>query len=95
MLGKIVFPYIFKYHKGISETIKESEEETGLIVFGSTESDNNEIHNIVQQYDYNAEWDATEQVWRFPVNDGNVGKLRDELETEFELTGISANIEKY
>lgn len=83
------------FHNKIADVISEAELESGLIVYGQTESDNNEIGNIVRDNGYNAEWRTNEQMWFFPVEeDAEKSRLQNELESEFELAGIISNIEQ-
>lgn len=73
--------------------ILESRGESGLMVFGNTQIDNNLIQNWLEESDYHAEWHSREGFWFFPENEDGYDALEAELEDEFLQYGIRARFE--
>jgi hypothetical protein len=78
-----------KYHKRIQEVSDNTTPQ--LKVYGQTESDNNEIGNIVYELGIGGLWSQPLQAWIFADSDvSTLKKIQDKLETEFDLLGITA-----
>jgi hypothetical protein len=67
--------------------------ERGLMVFGRTTSDNNAIADMIDNSDFQAEWNAREGYWLFPEDESTYDELELELEREFNERGINARFE--
>ena len=68
-------------------------EPKGLMVFGSTQIDNQKIGEYVESSPYHAEWNVKGGYWLFPEEEETYDALEKELESEFDMRGISARIE--
>jgi hypothetical protein len=65
----------------------------GLLVFGKTEHDNNQIRDLIDNSDYYAEFDNEFQCWFFPEEPDLYNDLERELDGEFSKNGIDARFE--
>lgn len=84
-----------KYERLTGRTLSESTEETGLMVYGSSQKDNNLIKDIVSftDFSYYAEWNPREGYWFFPEDPEKYDMLEQELTDIFTDMGISARFE--
>jgi hypothetical protein len=78
---------------GIKESINEAKSESGLMVFGKTNLDNNKIGDWLDDSDYTAEWNAREGYWLFPEEEDGYDALEAELEKAFTKARINARFE--
>ena len=76
-----------------NDFILESRGESGLMVFGRTQIDNNLIQNWLEESNYYAEWHSREGFWFFPESEDSYDALEAELQDEFLQYGISARFE--
>jgi hypothetical protein len=90
----------FKGDKGAMYAIATSRakklaeaDERGLMVFGRTTLDNNAIADMIDNYHFQAEWNAREGYWLFPEDESTYDELELELEREFNERGINARFE--
>jgi hypothetical protein len=73
--------------------ISEAKNETGLMVIGKTQSDNNKIGKIADDLGFHAEWNAREGYWLFPEDEDNYDELEIELDKAFGKKGVNARFE--
>jgi hypothetical protein len=73
--------------------IKESSQETGLMVTGRTSADNNKIGDIADDLGYHAEWNHREGYWLFPEEEDMYDELEAELEKAFIKKKVNARFE--
>lgn len=78
---------------GIKESVNEAKGESGLMVFGKTNLDNNKIGDWLDDSDYTAEWNAREGYWLFPEEEDEYDELEAELEKAFTKARINARFE--
>lgn len=67
--------------------------ETGIMVTGSTQLDNNKIGDVIDGLGLHAEWNAREGYWMFPEKPHAYDALERLLEDEFAQHGINARFE--
>ena len=72
---------------------EESKDESGLIVVGKTQLDNNAIGDIVEKEGYYAEWNPREGYWFFPEEEDLYDGLEKELDMQFAKRDINARFE--
>lgn len=82
-----------KHLKRFENFLNESNNETGLMVYGRTNLDNNAIQDWLEDSDYSAEWNHREGYWLFPEEEENYDELEKELEKEFRKAKINARFE--
>ena len=76
------------------ETIKENnDKESGLLVIGKTQVDNNEIKNLIDREGFTAEWNPEYGSFFFPEKEENYDSLENELSIFFNRNGINARFE--
>ena len=78
-----------------NETIDEnrSSNESGLMVSGRTQLDNNKIGDIIDGLGLYAEWDAQHGHWLFPEDEHAYDELEEFLDNEFRQHDIDARFE--
>jgi hypothetical protein len=67
--------------------------ETGLIVVGNTQSDNNEIAIALEHSSLYGEFNFREGYWFLPEDPGNYGELENTIVNALNVAGIDARIE--
>jgi hypothetical protein len=70
-----------------------SSNESGLMVIGRTQLDNNKIGDIIDGLGLHAEWDARHGHWLFPEDEQSYDELEELLNNEFGQHGIDARFE--
>ena len=83
----------WSYYEESTNYMNEAKGESGLMVFGKTNLDNNKIGDWLDDSDYTAEWNAREGYWLFPEEEGNYDELEMELEKAFAKARINARFE--
>lgn len=73
--------------------LNEAKKETGLMVIGRTNSDNNKIGKVIDDEGFHAEWNAREGYWLFPEEEDSYDDLEMELDKLFSKKGIDARFE--
>jgi hypothetical protein len=78
-----------------TDTLEEgnSEEETGLLIIGRTQIDNNAIGDVLDELELYGEWNVREGYWILPEDEENYDSLEEILEQEFATRGINARFE--
>lgn len=66
---------------------------SGLMVFGITQLDRDQIGDFVHDSDYYAEYNSEFKSWFFPEDEENYDQLEWELNDEFNKLGIDARFE--
>jgi hypothetical protein len=67
--------------------------DTGIMVTGSTQMDNNKIGDLIDGLGLHAEWNAREGYWMFPESPDAYDALERLLDDEFAQHGINARFE--
>ena len=67
--------------------------DTGIMVTGSTQLDNNKIGDLIDGLGLHAEWNAREGYWMFPERPDAYDALERLLEDEFAQHAINARFE--
>jgi hypothetical protein len=70
-----------------------SSNESGLMVIGRTQLDNNKIGDIIDGLGLHAEWDVRHGHWLFPEDEQSYDELEELLNNEFGQHGIDARFE--
>lgn len=70
-----------------------SSNESGLMVIGRTQLDNNKIGDIIDGLGLHAEWDVRHGHWLFPEDEESYDELEELLANEFAQHGIHARFE--
>jgi hypothetical protein len=83
----------WSYYEESVNHVKEAKGESGLMVFGKTNLDNNKIGDWLDDSDYTAEWNAREGYWLFPEEEDGYDALEAELEKAFVKARINARFE--
>jgi hypothetical protein len=83
----------WSYYEESVNSVKEAKSESGLMVFGKTNLDNNKIGDWLDDSDYTAEWNAREGYWLFPEEEDGYDALEAELEKAFTKARINARFE--
>lgn len=92
-LNKKEIALVKEYIKRLQiKNIKESNN-SGLMVFGKTQHDNNAIADMIDGSEFSAEWNAREGYWFFPEEESAYDELEMQLEKEFNRLGIDARFE--
>lgn len=68
-------------------------EQSGLIVVGKTQLDNNAIADMLDNGGFHGEWNPREGYWFFPEGEETYDSLEAALEKEFNSRGIDARFE--
>lgn len=84
--------------QGGSEMSRESynsfeDNRKGLMVYGITQLDRDEIGDFIKSSDYHAEYNNEFQSWFFPEDEENYDQLEYDLNREFYKKGIDARFE--
>lgn len=76
-----------------SVSLRESKEETGLMIKGRTRSDNQKIDDILDDLDLYAEWDAKEGYFFLPEEEDMFDELEMMIQKEFDKRNVNAHFE--
>jgi hypothetical protein len=85
--------WVIKIEQADREGIRESAQESGLMVIGRTQIDNNAIGDVLDELELHGEWNMREGYWMLPEDEENYDSLEEMLEQEFALRGINARFE--
>lgn len=75
-----------------TKNLRESQE-SGLMVTGHSQRDNNAIGDLLDGLGLHAEWDAQHGHWFFPESPDAYDELERILDSEFAQHGITARFE--
>jgi hypothetical protein len=67
--------------------------DSGLMVIGKTQTDNDKIGRLIEENDFYAEWNAREGFWFFPEELDNYDELENHLQELFDEEGVDARFE--
>jgi hypothetical protein len=85
--------WVIKIDEADREGIRESAQESGLMVIGRTQIDNNAIGDVLDELELHGEWNMREGYWILPEDEENYDSLEEMLEQEFATRGINARFE--
>ena len=85
--------WVIKIDEADREGIRESAQESGLMVIGRTQIDNNAIGDVLDELELHGEWNMREGYWMLPEDEENYDSLEEMLEQEFATRGINARFE--
>lgn len=77
------------------KSVKEikSFEESGLMIKGETQADNNQIEDVLEDLGLYGEWNSREEYWLLPEEEDMYDQLEATLQKEFNKRDISAYFE--
>jgi hypothetical protein len=85
--------WVIKIDEADRGGIRESAQESGLMVIGRTQIDNNAIGDVLDELELHGEWNTREGYWILPEDEENYDSLEEMLEQEFATRGINARFE--
>lgn len=85
--------WVIKIEQADREGIRESAQESGLMIIGRTQIDNNAIGDVLDELELHGEWNMREGYWMLPEDEENYDSLEGMLEQEFASRGINARFE--